>query len=70
MGKKRLGPISYDESRVNFIRGKSLVIGGEIGEDIRELCFMLDWFEQQLDQLDYDDELGTEGWRHRFGLND
>lgn len=60
----------YDERAVNIIRGKSMKLDKETGRDIRLLCRMLDWFEWKLDECDEQDMLGTEGWRHYFGIGD
>lgn len=38
-------PIPFDASRVNVLRGKSLL--APTGQDIRELCRMLDWCEER-----------------------
>ena len=50
---------------MNVLRGKSLLMG-DAGKDIRELCFMLDWFESRLDE-EAGDAFGTEGWRRGLG---
>lgn len=36
----------------------------------KQKAALLDDLMCQLDDLDLDDELGTEGWRHRFGYED
>lgn len=54
---------------LNIIRGKNLV-GKASKEEIFKVFGHLDELEIQLDELDYDDQLGTEGWRHRFGHPD
>lgn len=64
------GPTPYNESIVNMIRGKSLTMPSDIGREIRTLCSMLDWFEQMLDETEEQDLLGTEGWRHFFGIDE
>lgn len=58
----------YDESVINTIRGKSLVMPPEIGKDIRTLCRMLDWLAEKLDADDGDEAWSEEGWRHRLGI--
>lgn len=65
--KESTQPVPFDASRVNILRGKSLLMG-DAGKDIRELCRMLDWFEQQLD-LEAGDCFGTRGWRRGLGAN-
>ena len=68
--KEPEGPVPFDASLVNQIRGKSLMLPVEIGREIRTLCFMLDWFELKLDEAEEQDLLGTEGWRHYFGIGE
>jgi hypothetical protein len=41
--KEPVQHVPYDESRINTIRGKSLLYPREIAVEIRELCRMLDW---------------------------
>ena len=60
--------VPFDESLVNMIRGKSLLYPKDIGIEIRTLCRMLDWFEENLDEQDNDDVFGTEGWRRYFKI--
>lgn len=57
------------EKQLNIIRGKALV-GHATPAEILSVFDHLDEIEMELDELDYSDELGTEGWRHRFGLPD
>lgn len=64
-----IGPIAFDSRLVNQIRGKSLTLPVDIGREIRALCCMLDWFEMKLDETEEQDLLGTEGWRHYFGID-
>lgn len=51
------------------IRGKALV-GHATSEEILSVFGHLDEMESKLDEADEDDMLGTEGWRHWFGLED
>jgi hypothetical protein len=70
VSKEPKGPIPFDARRVNVLRGKSLMYGiGDAGREIRELCFMLDWFEQRLDD-EAGDCFGTEGWRKGLGAKE
>lgn len=62
--------VPFDEGLVNMIRGKSVTLPDETGREIRALCRMIDWFESKLNDADTEDALGTEGWRHYFGLED
>jgi hypothetical protein len=55
--------------QLNTIRGKALV-GKATPAEILSVFGHLDELELQLDELDYDDQLGTEGWRHRFNHPD
>ena len=57
------------QRELNLIRGKSLV-GHATPDEILQVFGHYDLIEHRLDELDYDDVLGTEGWRHRFGLPD
>lgn len=73
MGKfagESVQPEPYDESVIDTIRGKSLVMSQEIGKDVRTLCRMLDWMAEKLDEEDGDDAWSEDGWRHRFGIDD
>lgn len=60
----------YDEQKVNIIVGKSLMLSDEVGNDIRYLAGMIEWFTRKLDKCDEEDMLGTEGWRHYFGVEE
>lgn len=50
-------------SLVAWIRGKNLV-GAVDKADVDALLSMLDKIEEALNEADYDDAFGTEGWRH------
>jgi len=51
------------EQELNIIRGKNLV-GKANKKDIFSLFDHLDTLERELDELDFEDFFGTEGWRH------
>lgn len=59
------GPLTDEE--LNLIRGK-LMMDHPPGHDIWKVFGHLDWLVDKLNDLDYDDTLGTEGWRRLFGL--
>ena len=48
---------------LNIIRGKTLV-GAASREELLSVFGHLDAMEMKLDELDCEDALGTEGWRH------
>ena len=56
-------PQPLSERQLNMIRGKASVGHASVGE-IQSVFLHLDYLEMRLDELDYDDALGTEGWRH------
>ena len=56
------------DKTLNVIRGKNLV-GKATKEDILKLFEHIDALEMFLDEHDEDDVFGTEGWRHRLGLD-
>jgi hypothetical protein len=62
-------PRLLTEQELNIIRGKSLV-GKSTPSEILQVFGHYDLIEQKLEELDYDDFFGTEGWRHFFGLPD
>jgi len=55
------------DKELNTIRGKALV-GAATPKEIGEVFGHLDKLEMTLDELDQQDALGAEGWRHSFGL--
>jgi hypothetical protein len=58
-----------NESTINIIRGKNIV--GKADKDDVDLLFEhIDALEEFLDEYDYNDWFGTEGWRHTIGLDD
>lgn len=54
---------------INIIRGKNIV-GHATKEDVLLLFEHIDALEGLLDEGDDDDAFGTEGWRHRIGIED
>ena len=40
------------------------------GKIILKLCDTIEWLVGHLDEADEEDLLGTEGWRHRFGVEE
>lgn len=62
-------PRFLTERELNIIRGKAMVGHATPGE-ILSVFGHLDLLEIELDECDLNDEFGTEGWRHRFGLED
>ena len=54
---------------LNTVRGKALV-GHATPEEILAVFGHLDALENLLDEADEDDVFGTEGWRHRLGIDD
>lgn len=59
--------ISYKE--LNTIRGKASV-GHATPAELLKVFGHLDALESELDERDYQDYFGTEGWRHAFKLPD
>jgi len=56
-------PTYADDATLNQIRGKAMV-GHQSLEDVWTLLDHLQLLELVLDEDDYDDAHGTEGWRH------
>jgi hypothetical protein len=56
------------EKTINIIRGKNLV-GKAEKADVDKLIEHIDALEMLLDEGDDDDIFGTEGWRHRLGVD-
>lgn len=54
------------ERELNTIRGKALV-GHASRDEILSVFGHLDKLEAALEEADYQDALGTEGWRHFVG---
>lgn len=57
------------ERELNIIRGKALVGHASI-EDITSVFQHYDKLEMWLNELEWDDFFGTEGWRHAANLPD
>lgn len=67
----------YNSKLVEQIRGRTKVNFDEhvtfqsTSDDRVILLNMIDWFVHVMDtEIDYDDRLGTEGWRHYLGVDD
>ena len=57
------------DKELNILRGKA--IAGKISEDeLLSVFAHIDEMYEILDEADESDTLGTEGWRHYFGLDD
>lgn len=54
---------------LNIIRGKNLVGKADKG-DVLKLFEHIDAMEELLEEADQDDVFGTEGWRHRLGIDE
>lgn len=67
-GSSEPGKRPYDSSLASRIVGRAQLAGGAYGSDVEALVGMLDWFVSELDELDNEDALGTEGWRRRLGI--
>ena len=59
----------YSDREMNIMRGKMLM-DHPVGHDVWKVFAQLDWLEEKLNECDYEDMLGTEGWRHYFGHPD
>lgn len=55
------------EREMNILRGKAMV-GATTPEDTLAVLNHLALLEMELDKADYEDALGTEGWRHFVGM--
>jgi hypothetical protein len=61
-------PFDYLPDRdLNILRGKAMA-GATTPQDTLAVLNHLARLEQALDEADYDDMLGTEGWRRFCGL--
>jgi len=60
---------AQNDKVLNIIRGKNLVGKANKG-DVLKLFEHLDVLEELLDEADQDDVFGTEGWRHRLGIDE
>jgi hypothetical protein len=61
--------VAQSDKTVNIIRGKSLVKAAS-PEDVSLLLEHIDALEELLDGADLDDVFGSEGWRHRLGVDE
>lgn len=57
------------EQELNIIRGKNIV-GHATKEDVLTVFQYIDLLETKLDESDYRDTFGTEGWRRYFGVGE
>lgn len=55
------------DKELNIIRGK-VMVGHATTKEILSVFSHLDEIEYELDKLDLEDALGTEGWRHLIGM--
>ena len=55
------------DRELNTIRGKALV-GAATTHEVLSVFAHLDLLEMWLDEIDQDDNFGTEGWRHAAGI--
>lgn len=55
------------DKELNTIRGKAMV-GRATTDEILSVFGHLDELEWRLDDLDMEDAISTEGWRHYFGI--
>lgn len=58
-----------DAEFLNTVRGKAIA-GHASPAEILAVFQHLDELEDLLDEADEDDVFGTEGWRHRLGIDD
>lgn len=60
-------PQFLSDKQLNILRGKTMA--NAISKDeVMAIFAHLDALESKLDELDYDDALGTEGWRNTFNV--
>lgn len=59
---------AHTASEINIIRGKWLA-GHYTKDDVKVLLDHITALENFLDEADYEDTFGTEGWRHTIGLD-
>ena len=57
------------EAKLNEILGKAMA-GAATKEEIVSVFHHYKLIEMKLDEADYEDTFGSEGWRHYFGLPD
>lgn len=67
MSKKANPFTMMSERDMNILRGKAMA-GVTTPADTLAVLNHLALLEQKLDEADYDDALGTEGWRHFVGM--
>lgn len=57
------------ERELNSIRGKMLVAAAT-AEELRDFLYYVSKIEGLVEDASVEDFYGTEGWRHRIGLED
>jgi len=62
-------PYPLDTKSLNFIRGRHSVGFGITHDDAAALFDHISALEALLDEGDQEDAFGTEGWRHRLGID-
>lgn len=67
MTKKRQQFRMLSEREMNILRGKAMC-KATTPEDTIAVLNHLALLEMRLDEADFDDALGTEGWRHFVGM--
>ncbi len=55
--------------QVAIIKGR-LSVGQATQEDVANLVAHIEALEELMNEADGDDAFGTEGWRHRLGIDD
>ncbi len=60
--------MDLSEREINMIRGK-LSVNHATQEEIDNFLEYVEKLESLLDNSDFDDTFGTEGWRHHIGLD-
>ena len=58
-----------DTASLNFIRGRYSFGASMTNDDAAALFDHISALEALLDEGDQDDAFGTEGWRHRLGID-
>lgn len=67
MAKNKNPFVLLSERDLNILRGKAIA-GVTTPEDTLTVLNHLTALESRLDEADYDDALGTDGWRHYVGM--
>lgn len=61
--------VLMSEAELNMLRGKAMA-GATTPKETLQVLNHLTALETRLDEADYDDMLGTEGWRKWVGMPD